>query len=303
MYYELSEYLNERKIKFSRRYQLSQLSSIRIGGYADYYISPTSASEFISIIDFLANRDIPRCVFGGATNTLFAFDSFAGAALSSIGMRGLYNVGDVFIAQCGVSLAALMSYAARLGYGGSEELWLIPGSVGGAVRGNAGAHGREISDILEYADVYFPKSRELRRIGREELGFSYRGSLIKSHKDAYVVSAAIRLEKSDYGKITERRRFFLEKRRSSQPTKLPSLGSIFKRIDGVGAGYYIDRAGLKGVQIGGAKISEEHAGFIVNAGGATHKDVLELISIIVKTVYAKFGIMPEKEIEIIGKEV
>ena len=95
----------------------------------------------------------------------------------------------------------------------------------------------------------------------------------------------------------------MEKRRSSQPTKLPSLGSIFKRIDGVGAGYYIDRAGLKGVQIGGAKISEKHAGFIVNAGGATHKDVLELISIIEKTVYAKFGIMPEKEIEIIGKEV
>lgn len=303
MYNVLSDYLSSRRFKFLRRYHLAQLSSIKMGGFAEFYIAPTSAKDFIDVIDFLYNLNIPYCVVGRATNTLFACDSFPGAVVSTVGMSAVSNKDEIFFADAGASLAAFMSYASRCGYGGGEQLWLVPGTLGGAIRGNAGAHGIEIADVLEYADVYFTESGELARLGRDELGFGYRDSLIKSQGNAYVVSAALRLSKMEHSDIMARRRGFLEQRMRSQPCALPSLGSIFKRINGISAGYYIEKAGLKGFRIGGAEVSQKHAGFIVNIGGATYRDVLELIRIVEERIYEKFGIMPEKEIEIIGKEV
>ena len=201
MYSVLSDFLSSRRFKFLRRYPLAQLSSITAGGFAEFYIIPNSAEDFITIIDFLYNLRIPHRVIGRATNTLFACDSFPGAVVSTEGMRAVSNKDEVFFAECGASLAAIMSYASRLGYGGGEQLWLVPGTLGGAVRGNAGAHGIEVYDVLEYADVYFPESGELVRLGRDELGFGYRDSLIKSAGNAYVTSAVLRLLKMEHSDI------------------------------------------------------------------------------------------------------
>ena len=299
MYDKLSDYLSSRKIKFFSHYSMAKVSSIKAGGLAEFYVIPDSANDFIAIIDYLYNRSMPCVTVGGVTNTLFASDMYRGTVLSTRGMRTIRSEGGLVVAECGASLASVMSYAARIGLGGAEQLWLIPGTVGGAVRGNAGAHGLEMADIIEFADIYFPKSAKVCRLCRDELEFSYRTSLAKKHRDAYVMSVGIRLSKACLKEIRERRRYFLKLRAESQPMGSPSLGCVFKRVEGVSAGYYIDRAGLKGFAVGGAKVSEKHAGFIINAAGADHHDVASLVLAVESIVGSRLGIALNREIEIV----
>ena len=200
--------------------------------------------------------------------------------------------------SCGAKMGTVIHCMARQGLGGMEGLAGIPGTVGGMVRQNAGAFGYEVADRFVSAECYLPNVKRLVTLSRDDMCFAYRRSALTS-SDAVLISATFRLSPAPPEIILARIKELGEKRRASQPLEYPSLGSTFKRYNGQSAGFYIDRSGLKGARIGGAEVSEKHAGFIINVGGATADDFLKLIDLIKSRVYSAFGIELENEIEII----
>lgn len=279
---------------------MSRVSSIKVGGEAEFYVLPDSAKEFILILNKIRELKIPFRVVGALSNTLIATDIYRGVLVSTLNMKSVREAEGLLFAECGATLASVMSYAARSGYGGAEQLWLIPGTVGAAIRGNSGAHGIEISDVTESAVVYFADKGNVQMLSREELEFGYRTSAIKQTGDAYVLGVYFELQPSTRTACLVRKRQFLDARRAAQPIELPSLGSVFKKVREMGAGYYIERAGLKGFTVGAAQVSPKHAGFIVNLGDASWTDVLRIIEHVQTCVYAKFGILLEREIEVLN---
>ena len=200
--------------------------------------------------------------------------------------------------SCGVRLAHALHRKAVVGLGGMEGLVGVPGSVGGMVKQNAGAFGYEISDRFISADCYLLNERKVVTFSKDDMKFSYRSSALRD-RNAVLLSATFELLPMRVDDINEKIRSYSIQRRRTQPLEYPSLGSVFKRYNGHSAGFYIDRAELKGAFVGGAAVSEKHAGFIVNKGGATSGDFLELIKRVKNKVYADFGIELEEEIEII----
>lgn len=291
--------LSSRKFKFLRNYSPKNQTAIKSGGVADIFAIPSSAEEYICLIKYLNSYGVPRVVVGGMSNTLLASDLYEGVIICTRGVNQIGFANDTAFAECGASLASVMSAAHRMGLGGSEALWLIPGTVGGALRGNAGAHGREISDIVESADVHLPDGR-VRRISAKDMALGYRDSIFKLDHGIDILSVRLKLDRVSAHDALDRRKFFLRERRLSQPTNLPSLGSVFKRYNGVGAGYYVERAGLKGFSVGDAAVSEKHAGFVVNLGNARWQDILNVVETVERDVFLKFGITLEREIETIS---
>ena len=179
-----------------------------------------------------------------------------------------------------------------------EGLFGIPGTVGGMVRQNAGAFGYEISDRFKCATCYHPYTQSISNYSKDDMQFSYRDSILRNNS-AILLNATFELIEKKRNDILAEIAEYKERRVTTQPLEYPSLGSIFKRYNGISAGYYIDRAGLKGHCIGGACVSSKHAGFIVNKGGATAEDYLKLIEYVKDKVYSVFGIELEEEIEVI----
>ncbi len=294
------EYLIRRKLKFKEYYDLSAVSSIKAGGVARLFAEPKSKAELCTLLVFLAKEGIQYRVVGGLTNTLVATDLYTKVVVSTKGAMSLSRIEGDFTADAGASLASLMSYASRCGYGGVEQLWLIPGTVGAALVGNSGAHGVEMSDVVLGAEVLMEGESSPTYIGAKDLCLSYRDSVFKRKSGMTVLSVTLRLDPRDRSDSIARRRAFLELRHSTQPANLPSLGSVFKRASGIGAGYYVERAGLKGLRIGGAEVSQKHAGFIVNVGGAGWRDVNELVSTVRLLVKERLGVELEPEIQILN---
>ena len=201
-------------------------------------------------------------------------------------------------AEAGVPLARLADLACRQGLTGLEFAHGIPGSVGGAVCMNAGAYGGEMAQVVDEASVLFPEEG-VRRLTGAELDFGYRRSLLTDRPDAVVLSAVFRLTPGDPDAIRASMRELMERRRASQPLEWPSAGSTFKRPEGHFAGTLIDQCGLKGLTVGGAQVSEKHAGFVINRGGATSADVRELMRQIRERVLAETGVRLEPEVKII----
>ncbi len=289
-------YLNSRNIKFTEDYDLSKISSIKVGGRARIFAEPASSEDIINLICYANQERVRYKVVGRLTNTLFA-NNYDGILISTLGLSGMTGAEGRFTYGSGSSLAASLAYAASLSYGGAEQLRLIPGSVGGAVFGNAGAHGIEISDIFESARVYMPDDGDVIEFSRDDMNFSYRYSRLKS-SGGCVLDVTLRLTPKRREDIISDLEGYIYRRKSSQPA-LPSLGSVFKRVDGTSAGFYIERAGLKGVIHGGAAISSKHAGFIVNLGGASVEDIIALVELAKKRVHDSFGVTLEEEIEIL----
>lgn len=296
MAYGLVEYLKERNIKYKENYDLKDRSTIKIGAKVDYYITPSDREELISLVRVIRELGLPYKVIGRLSNTLFCGD-YKGAVISTDLLCSMHHSDGIFSFDAGASLASSLAFAAKLGFGGAEQLRLIPGSLAGAVVGNAGAHGLEISNIFESADVYFPVSDKRITLSLSDMRFSYRNSLLKS-SDAVVLGVSLRLRERSRDAIKDDLRSFILARRKTQPN-LPSLGCIFKRSGDISAGYYIDKSGLKGTVVGGAAVSDIHAGFIVNTGGAVASDVLMLMSICKNKVRERFGVLLEEEINII----
>ena len=260
---------------------------------------PASGAQAAALLRFLRERGAPVELMGKGTNLLVAdggLDAVVVRLGEAISEAGLLP-GDRVRAGAGISLAKLAVFAADAGLSGLEFAHGIPGSLGGAVFMNAGAYGGEMKDVLQSAELALPDGT-VREVPAQELELSYRHSALEG-SGALVTAATLKLTPAQPEDIRARMRELMEKRRASQPLDLPSAGSTFKRPAGGYAAALIDQAGLKGFAIGGAQVSEKHAGFVVNRGGATFEDVLRLMAHIEKTVFEKSGIRLEPEVRIL----
>ena len=277
---------------------MHSISTARIHTIARAIVYPDKRDKLVNVIDLLSEKQIPYLVVGGMSNLLIKSQVYNGVIIKTTKLRTKNVAENIINVECGVRINEVIMQTAPMNLGGMEGLCSIPGTVGGMVKQNAGAYGYEISDCFLEALCYLPRECAFRRFSKEDMGFAYRESAL-SDKDIILINATFELLERPQNEIVSRIKELRAKRSEAQPTQYPSLGSVFKRCNGIGAGYYIDRCGLKGYSVGGASVSEKHAGFIVNTGGATAKDYLEVIEYVKNKVYAEFGIELEEEIEII----
>lgn len=279
---------------------MSRHTTFKIGGPADFLIQPASAPEVAAVLTCAINCDMTVTILGNGSNVLVRDNGIRGVVLKFDEHMGyIRHQGDTIVAGAGATLADVSEYALEQQLAGLEFAIGIPGSIGGAVFMNAGAYDGEISSVVSAVTAVCPEGN-IRRFSREEIHFTYRHSIFQENG---CVICEIELELVP-GKAKEIGRKMIDltaKRESKQPLELPSAGSTFKRPPGYFAGTLIEQTGLKGLKIGGAQVSEKHAGFIVNAGSATAGDVLALIGEVQHRVHKKFGVMLHPEVRIIGE--
>lgn len=272
----------------------------RIGGPADLLIQPKTKDSVLFTVDLLRRHQIPWSVIGRGSNLLVRDRGIRGAVIKvAEGLSHCEFMGDRVRVGAGYSMIRLTVEAGKMGLTGLEFAGGIPGSVGGAVYMNAGAHGSELSRILKEAEVLFADG-EHKVLSREELEFSYRTSLLQRRK-GIVLEAVFQLLPGDRKEISAALAAYKDRRRQTQPLQLPCAGSVFRNPPGDHAGRLIEAAGLKGFQIGGAQVSEMHANFIVNRGGATAADVLTLMDHVRQVVLARFGVELHPEVLVVGE--
>lgn len=279
---------------------LSRHTSFRIGGPADYFTEPHNSDEIKDIIELCKKAGVPFAIMGNGSNLLVSDEGYRGVIICiSKSMRAIKTEGEHIYAEAGALLAGIAREAQSNSLTGFEFAGGIPGTLGGAVVMNAGAYGGEMVQVIESADVLDTEGNLL-TLKNEELELGYRTSVIPK-KNYIVVSAMIKLNKTDDTEgIRSKMQELLSRRKEKQPLEYPSAGSTFKRPEGYFAGKLIEDAGLKGFSIGGAYVSEKHSGFVINKGGATAKDVLELIEYVKNTVFEKFGVELEPEVKMLG---
>ena len=274
-------------------------TTFKIGGPAQYYVTPESVTQIQEVVSLCRDMNIPLHVIGNGSNILVGDDGVDGVVLALFNTFSDYEIKDnVITAQAGMSLIKLAVIALREGLTGLEFASGIPGSVGGAVYMNAGAYDGQMKDVVTSVTV-LDEAGNIRILGRDELDMGYRTSAVAKH-NMIVLQVIIELKTGDKEQIKDRMNQLSELRKQKQPLEYPSAGSTFKRPEGYFAGKLTADAGLKGYSIGGAAVSEKHAGFVVNMGGATAKDVVELTDYIKKRIIEQFGVTLELEIKKIG---
>lgn len=278
---------------------MSGYTTIHCGGPADIGLFPKNEDELSLMLEVLRGEDIPVSVIGGGSNLLVGDAGIRGAVIFLSGLRDVRIRDDLVSAGAGVNLPKLARMAAEASLAGLEFASGIPGTVGGAVVMNAGAYGSETKDILLKCRV-MDSFGNITTMGTDELDLSYRHSVFSEKTDGIVLSALLRLSRGERDDVMERMKFLAARRRDTQPLEMPSAGSTFKRPEGASAAQLIDSCGLKGLRVGDAMVSTKHAGFIVNAGRATSRDVRELIDRVREAVYSRFGVMLEPEIRYLG---
>ena len=294
---DLLDFLKVNEVEYKENVETKHFSPRKIGGIADIVIYPDSESKMISALNFLSGNEICYKVIGKTSNILFPDNKIATVLIKSDKLRGFEILDDGVKFSTGESLLANSRKLASLGIGGISELCGIPGSIGGLVRNNAGAFGKEIGELVKFVTVYSPAERQIIRFTNGDISFAYRSSKLKS-QDFVILSAELKLpynlSTSDVlGEIEK----YKNLRRASQPIDKPSLGSVFKRPPCDFAARLIDESGLKGFSIGGAEVSKKHAGFIVNNGNATSNDFRALSNYVKQTVFERHGVQLEEEIE------
>jgi len=275
---------------------MAKYTSMRVGGPADYYLEPVDKMDLVEIILYLRNNKFPSLMLGRGSNLLVSDEGIRGAAINiEAALANVRMEGDLVVAEAGVTLAKFVDFCVQKGLAGVEMLAGIPGSMGGAIVMNAGAHGGEISDHLVEVEVL--REGRLQSIRKEEAQFAYRRS---GFGNDIVLGASFRLSEGNKEGLLAKRRELILKRNASQPLHLPNSGSMFKNPPGNFAAKLIEQAGLKGKRVGNAQISEKHANFIVNLGGAKATDVFTLIDLARRTVHQNAGLLLELEVKLIG---
>lgn len=275
-------------------------TSFRIGGPARRMAFLASGEQLVLLLAEAERLGARPLVIGNGTNLLCPDAGLDRLVIdTSAALNRVESAGpDTVTAEAGASLARAADFACRQGLTGLEFAHGIPGTVGGAVCMNAGAYGGEMRQVVQAVTVLFPEEG-IRTLSGGDLAFGYRRSFLTDRPDAVVLRAVFRLAPGDPDEIRQQMRELMERRRASQPLDLPSAGSTFKRPEGYFAGTLIDQCGLKGLTVGGAQVSEKHAGFIVNRGGATSADVRELIRQVQARVLDATGVRLEPEVRII----
>lgn len=274
-------------------------TSFKAGGTADIIALPKSVGEIKHALAVTAAYGCPLLVMGRGTNLLVTSKGIRGVVMKlADNFSGAEFEGGYVTAKSGTPLAALIREAIDHGLGGAEYLGGIPGTLGGAVYMNAGAYEGETGDFID--EVYLVSGTEELTLKKSDMGFGYRKSMLGS-KPYIVAGARLRLQPCGAEESLNKLAEYNRRRRDKQPLEYPSAGSTFKRPEGHYAGALIEQAGLKGLKVGGAQVSEKHAGFIINIGGATPEDILALIEEVRRRVFAYSGVMLEPEVRIVGE--
>jgi UDP-N-acetylmuramate dehydrogenase len=286
-----------------RDYQLSRLTTIRVGGPADYFARPDSESDVVELLAWAEADGLRVGVVGSGSNLLVADAGFRGLVLKLDGELAEIEHRDSRVeAGGGARLPSVAARTAGWGLTGLEFGVNIPGTVGGAVKMNANAYGGQLAQVLEWVDVCTPGGRE-RRLP-EQLGFAYRSSNLRSEE--VVALASFALDPGEATEIKATMAAMRERRHEAQPSGIKTFGSTFKnpedeRASGRTAGQLLEAAGCRGLQAGGARFSVKHANFVENAGEATTADVLELMAAGRRRVHEEFGVVLEPEVQLLGE--
>jgi len=277
---------------------MSKHTSFKIGGPAECLIKIKNAEELKAILKFVQKENIPITIIGNGSNVLVSDDGIKGFVLKiELDVFEIDKENAYIKVGSGVKLGFIAQKCLKQELAGFEFASGIPGTIGGAIRMNAGAHGKEMKDVVTTI-TYMDRDGEIHKIQNEGAKFEYRNSLF-AHKDYIILEVEMKLEKGNSKDIQEKMTEYATYRKEKQPIEYPSAGSTFKRGTDFITAKLIDECGLKGYQIGGAQISEKHAGFIINKENATANDVIKLIEYTKEQVFNKFGKIIEPEIEII----
>jgi len=285
---------------YEKAVPLRRYTSFRIGGAARRMAFPRSGEELILLVSRAQELGARPFVLGNGTNVLFPDEGVERLVISTREMNRVCrgeNENEI-IAECGASMANTAVFAQKAGLSGLEFAHGIPGSVGGGVTMNAGAYGGELAQVIGSVTVLFP-DEGIRTLSGGEMSFSYRHSLLTERPEAVVLRVAFRLQPGKPEEIRAKMDELMARRKASQPLEYPSAGSTFKRPEGYYAAALIDQCGLKGLTVGGAQVSEKHAGFVINRGGATCADVTALMAEIQRRVKAQTGVELEPEVRVI----
>lgn len=280
---------------------MADYCSFRCGGRAAYFCEPADEASAAALLALLKREGADFVVIGNGSNMLFKDSGYKGVVVhigKAQALSGVSVNGNVITAGAGAMFAAVSREAARAGLSGLEFACGIPGSVGGAVFMNAGAYEQDVKAVLRSVRCAGADGA-IKTLPAEELDLSYRHSVFEESGEL-VLSAEFELQPADPAAIEARMADLTQRRSEKQPLQYPSAGSFFKRPEGHFAGKLIEGSGLKGLKLGGAQVSELHAGFIINAGGATASDVIDLMKVVQETVFNDSGVMLEPEVRIIG---
>ena len=279
---------------------MSQHTSFKAGGAARLMVVPQTAEELKAVLRVLSDEVCPHMVLGNGSNILVKDSGYDGVIVK-IGSAFDYvkQEGNSLVVGAGTLMSVVARTAISASLAGFEFASGIPGSIGGAIFMNAGAYDGEMKDITQRVRLISKDGKRDFYMTGEELQMGYRHTVLHETGDI-VVEVELKLEAGDKDEIKARVADLAERRNSKQPVNFPSAGSFFKRPTGYFAGKLIQDAGLKGLTVGGAQVSELHSGFIINKGGATATDILQLMEIVQASVFEKFGVMLETEVRIIG---
>lgn len=307
-------------IEIRQNVLLAPMTSFHIGGNADFYAEVRTLDELKEVLEFAKEKRLDFHILGGGTNVLFSDKGFSGLVIK-IKTEEIRTEGDEIGAGAGAPLLRIVTAAAEAGLSGLEPLAGIPGTLGGAVRGNAGAYGAEIREHLKNLTVFDTQTLQKKEFGKEGSEFGYRTSIFKKNKNLVIFSATFSLKKGDPIELVKKVKELFSKRNSSGLYGLKSAGSFFmnpevsdeklrsefekdtgQKLRGktIPAGWLIDRADLRGKRMGGAAVSEKHGNFLINTGDATAEDVIILASFIKQQIRSKFGVQLQEEVSYIG---
>ena len=275
--------------------------SFRVGGPADILVRPINEEQLREILLYIKSEEIPYLIIGNGSNLLVRDGGIRGVVVELSDNFSDFKIdGNKIEIKAGALLSRIGNAALRAELKGFEFASGIPGTFGGALAMNAGAYGGEIKDIVKTVKV-MDKDGNILELSNEEMHFGYRRSTIVE-KGYVALSAVVELEKGNYDDIKATMDDLRDRRTSKQPLNFASAGSTFKRPEGYFAGKLIQDSGLKGLSIGDAQVSEKHSGFVINRGNATAKELLDLMFAVKSTVNAKFGVMLEEEVKIVGED-
>ena len=278
---------------------LRQHNTFRTGGMAKYFTEPLNTEDILEAIRFAKENRLKYMIVGNGSNLLFSDEGYDGLIIKTSKLKGIERDGETLKVYSGELTPSVGAFAAINGLTGFEPLSGIPGSIGGGIYMNCGAYGTEIGNLISKVCFLYTDG-EIKIFDRSELDFSYRSSSFQ-HMDGMILWAELKLSEGDRSQIDEHMKDYAQRRKDKQPLEYPSAGSTFKRPEGHFAAKLIDDCGLKGLSVGGAEVSEKHAGFIINKKDATTKDIIELIEKVRKIVFEKTGVTLECEVKVVER--
>ena len=308
-------------LEFQENIALKNYTTYKIGGLAKYFFIAKTKEELIEALKQAKQQELSVFILGGGSNLLISDEGFKGLVIK-IDISGVDLMENKVIVGAGENASNLSHDFAKKGLSGLEWTSGMPGSIGGAIYGNAQAFGGKTSHIVESVEAVNKKTLEIKKFSNKECQFSLKNSLFKQNKDLIIVSAVLELKRQDAKEIEDKIKEFLDYRKTHHPLNFPSAGSTFvnpeivikdKKIlekfpelvehnkkGVIPVGYMVEKCGLSGKKIGNAQISEKHANFIINLGGAKAEDVLALINLVKSEVKKTFGISIETEVQLVG---